>query len=84
MQIETVPIKPRSGEYRFWRWLGFIDRITAKQSSGVPCAIKIDAYALEEAFPKWIQLADHQHIQGCHSFKWVYAVTGRGTPRVLN
>ncbi|OUR92803.1 hypothetical protein A9Q81_15920 [Gammaproteobacteria bacterium 42_54_T18] len=80
---EELPVRLKTGEYRYVRWLGFLDVEKAKGGKGTPVKIKVTAYAEESFNPRWMVL-EHRHIQGCMVVgEGVYGVTIMGVPKVV-
>lgn len=71
---EDVGVLLRTGEYRYVRWLGFIDRDQAK-AAGKPVKLKIDRIGTTQGFSTaWEEVAVGKHVQGCMTKDGVYAV----------
>ncbi len=82
---QTIGVRRRGGEYRYLRWLGFIDRSAAKQIPGAK-PVKLEAHRItsESAFSStWRDMVAGEHIQGYLVAGGVYAVLEGDCPRVL-
>ena len=84
---ETVGVLLRNGEFRYFTWLGFIEREKARSLvGGIPVKLEIAAYSMNADMPaNWVDLdiESGQTIQGCYDGFGVYAVTEHGVPRVV-
>ena len=83
-ESESVPVKLKTGEYRYVRWRGFIGVEAAKQSQGTPVKLQMTAYAVNDLAFDWVELQPGEHIQGCLAADGVSAVLdSHGFPRVV-
>ena len=84
---DAVGVLLRSGEIRYFNWLGFVERAQARHiGNGIPVKLEIAAYSMNDDMPAhWIDLdiAGGQMIQGCHIGSGVHAVMEDGVPRVV-
>ena len=80
---EHVPVKLKSGDLRYIRWLGFIGLDKAKEGRGIPVKLCVSGYAEEALDPRWIMLNSDCYIQGCLSEEGVYGIVMRRTARVI-
>ena len=75
-QGAQIGVLRRSQSYSFKPWLGFIAPVRAKQI-GTPVRLQVHRVGLlEPTGTFWVDLAPHQHIQGCLVEQGVYAVAG--------
>jgi hypothetical protein len=91
---QTVPVRLRSGEYRFPYWGGYIDRFAAGSVPGaIPVKIAALAYTVEYdiARCKWTRLEDNvEFVQGCFIQTErmhggiVLCVMEEGAPRIVH
>lgn len=71
---EHVGILRRSGEYRYVRWLGFIDREQAK-TAGKPVKLEIARVGRLRGYNiAWEDVPTGSHVQGCLTRRGAFAV----------
>ena len=71
---ETVGVLTRSGDYRYVRWLGFVDRQLAGRL-GRPVKLEVDRIGRSADFgATWEDVPPGKHVQGCLTREGVYAV----------
>ena len=71
---EAVGVLRRSGEYRYVRWLGFINRDEAK-SHGKPVKLEISRIGMaSDVGVVWEDVPKGKHVQGCLTRDGAYAV----------
>ena len=70
----TVGVLLRDGEYRYVRWLGFIEREVAK-AAGRPVKLRIDRIGRPRGIgTAWEEVPSGQHVQGCLTASGAFAV----------
>ena len=71
---ETVGVLTRRGEYRYVRWLGFVDRHRAGRI-GRPVKLRVNRIGQAGDFgATWVDVPPGKHVQGCLTRKGAYAV----------
>ncbi len=71
---ETVGVLTRTGEYRYVRWLGLVDRSDAMRT-GRPVKLRIDRIGRSRGIStEWAEVPQDKHVQGCLTAAGVYAV----------
>lgn len=84
---EAVGILRRNGEFGYFTWLGFIERVDAIRWEGaVPVKIEIAAYSLNDDMPaSWVNLdrKNGEMVHGCYVGHGVFGVTEDGVPRIV-
>jgi len=71
---ETVGVLTRQGDYRYVRWLGFVERSQAAKL-GRPVKLEINRIGHAGDFgAHWQDVPSGRHVQGCLTSAGVYAV----------
>lgn len=71
---ENVGVLTRRGDYRYVRWLGFVDRRRAGKL-GRPVKLQINRIGHAGDFGAiWTDVPPGKHVQGCLTREGVYAV----------
>lgn len=82
---ESIGVAMRTGDYRYIRWLGFVDVEQAKAIPGAkPVKLLVEAISPTDGYSSdWQSLSSGQHVQGCLVPAGVYGILEQGQPRVL-
>jgi len=82
---ETIGVATRSGDYRYLRWLGFLDIQQARViPSARPVKLLVDATTPSDGFASdWVSLPPGKHVQGCLIAAGVFGITENGRPRIV-
>lgn len=81
-RAETIGVLLRNGEFRYRRWIGFIDEEKARRlPSALPVLLQVTRYCDGDYPTGWVEVPSGHFVQGCLIEAGVYAVT-RGQVRV--
>lgn len=84
---DTIGVRLKNGEYRYYSWRGFLDVHEARQlNDAIPVKLDAVAYSINdlELGGSWISISNTQAIQGCFHGNKVYGVTSDGVPRLVS
>ncbi|ARU56229.1 hypothetical protein OLMES_2159 [Oleiphilus messinensis] len=80
---ESVACRLRSGQYRYYVWLGFIDiKQAARLAHSKPVKLKVWAYHKCENDSR-VELKSDDHVQGCLVDNVVFCVLNEGRLRIV-
>lgn len=82
---ETIGVAMRAGDYRYLRWLGFVDVDQARViPSARPVKLLAGAASLSDGFTSdWVSLPPGRHVQGCLIPAGVFGITESGRPKIV-
>ncbi len=85
VDAEQVGVINNAGDTRYFPWLGFIERQTARTLPGAASVrLEIHGYSVGDGYcDPWQPIRQGMHVRGCLVSEGVYAIVENGIPRVI-
>ena len=82
---EQVGVISNAGDTRYFPWLGFIERQTARTLPGAASVrLETHGYSPGDGYcDPWQPIDQGMHVRGCLVSAGVYAIVENGVPRVI-